>query len=147
MKNSFITNNWTVILLIVILLIIAGAAFAKQNRKKKEGEIDEIRRRINEGVGQNGVDIKTVLGTTQADTNFNGELYAIQIYNAKSWINDDEDAVYKALGGKTKSQVAAIYQAFRMKYQMELDSYLNPRTGFMNEEEYNNVVNIVRNSN
>lgn len=147
MKNSFISNNWTVILLIVILLIIGGAAFAKQNRKRKEGEIDEIRRRINEGVGQNGIDIKTVLGTTQADTNFNAELYAIQIYNAKSWINDDEDAVYKALGGKTKAQVAAIYQAFRMKYQMELDSYLNPRTGFMDEEEYNNVINIVRNSN
>jgi hypothetical protein len=141
--KKFLQENGIILLLVLIVILVLILAQAKKNKKIKEGEIKEIIRRISENVGVDGTDIKTLTDSVTPDLNFDAKTYAEKIHDANNFFNDDEDAVYQAFANKSAAQVAAIKVAFANKYGKDLDEFLK---SFLNEEEYNNVINIIRNN-
>jgi hypothetical protein len=145
-----IANNKRVALAVLLLLVVVVAVFAAQNRKRKLSEIAEINQIIDEEIGLDGVDLKTLVSKVKPATGFDGKKWAAQVYNAKSYINDDEEAVYSAFRGKTRAQVASIVQAFKATYGKDIDNYLArsqdefPYTQFLSAKEYQIVINIVK---
>lgn len=72
-----------------------------------------------------------------------GLAYAKKIYNAKGLFNDDEDAVYGVFRSlQSKTQVSLVAKAFFATYGKDLKNYLQPPNGFLNNDEWNNVINI-----
>ncbi len=135
-------KNTSLILLVVciavgIILLIRG----KKNKAIKEKEVTDIRARIQQDVGSFGVDVNSTVYGVAPQPGYNGKVYADKIYNAKSIWNDDEDAIYTALSGKTRAQLASISQAFESAYGMTMDDFL---MGFLSGTEYQNVVNIIQ---
>jgi hypothetical protein len=73
-----------------------------------------------------------------------GLSYAKKLYNAKGIFNDNEADVYGVFRAlQSKTQVSLIAKAFFGLYGKDLKNYLQPSTGFLNESEWNEVVNII----
>lgn len=73
-----------------------------------------------------------------------GVSYAKKLYNAKGVFNDNEADVYGVFRAlQSKTQVSLIAKAFFGLYGKDLKNYLQPSTGFLNESEWNEVVNII----
>jgi hypothetical protein len=136
-----IARNWLTILLFVVILTIAAAIYGKINRAKKEEQIRRINEILDKGIGVDGVDIKSITLNTKPDISFNAAPIAKAIYDAKGIFNDDEEAVYAAFSGKTKAQIAQIYQTFLTNHKQDLDEYLK---SFLNlEKEYPIVIKLI----
>lgn len=72
-----------------------------------------------------------------------GVAYAKKIYNAKGYFNDDEDTVYGVFRSlQSKTQVSLVAKAFFGLYGKDLKNYLQPPNGFLNQDEWNQVVSI-----
>jgi hypothetical protein len=72
-----------------------------------------------------------------------GVSYAKKLYNAKGIFNDNEADVYGVFRAlQSKTQVSLIAKAFFGLYGKDLKNYLQPSTGFLNDSEWQEVVNI-----
>jgi hypothetical protein len=137
-----LTKHSLLIVLLIVLLSIGAAIYAKFRRERIAAQIAKIRLILSEDIGIDGVDIKTIIMETKPDASFDGLPVAITIYNAHRWYNDDEEAIYTALSNRTKAQLASIYQAFEIKYNTDLDSFLK---SFLDiEVEYENIIRITK---
>jgi hypothetical protein len=136
-----LAQYWLLILLFVIVLAISAAIYGKINRAKKDQQIRKINDILDRGVGVDGRDIKSITLDTKPDLKYNAAVDAKAIYDAKKWYSDDEEAVYTAFSGKTKAQIAQIYQTFLLTYKVDLDDYLKSFLSL--SSEYPNVIRIV----
>lgn len=141
MKKGFFADNWILILAFLLLFVVAAMIFGKQNRDRKRAEVRDIRKKLSEDIGADGTDLKTLVGGVKPEPGYNAQPFAKMIYEAKNFINDDEEAVYRAFAGKTRTQVASIYAAFKSLYGLDLDAFL--RT-FMNTSEFEKVIQSAR---
>ena len=137
-----LAKNWLVILLLLFVMAIAMAIYAKKNRERKEDEVRQIHDMLDSNIGIDGTDIKMLIQGTATANGFDALPVAQAIYKAKSWYNDDEEAVYAAFAGKNKAQIAAIYKIFVGHYGQDLDEFLK---SFLDiDTEYANVLRIIR---
>lgn len=140
MKKT-LAANWLIILLVVIMLLVAVMIWGKKNKEKKQEEIRQINEVLDANIGMDGTDIKTLIQGISRATAFDAAPYAKAIKDAPGYMNDDEQAVYDALSGKTRGQVASIFDYFLSRNGKDLDIFLK---GWMNGEEYETAVNIVK---
>ena len=66
--------------------------------------------------------------------------FAKQIYDAKGFWNDDEDAIYSALSGKSIYQINTIDKMFQNKYGQDLEDFFKE---ILSEEERKKVNTII----
>ena len=150
--SLFATRRGQLILLGVLLVAAVTVVVVrklKQARRKKEAEVAEISDKIQSGAGAGGTDIKTVLSTVGLYDNAGNRARIApalaKIYGARGVVNDDEAAVYDALGSLDVQLLKLLNQAFQEKHGQDLDQWLDPRLdGFMSYSEYLQAVAIVR---
>ncbi|SDM69036.1 hypothetical protein SAMN05421823_11966 [Catalinimonas alkaloidigena] len=130
----------TVVVLVVVLVLVYLSIRTRQRKKK---EVDLIRTIISTGVGQDGKDLGSVLVGVKPAANFDPRPAAEQIYGAKGFFNDDEEAVYEALGGLYREQIAAVNTYFVQRYGLTLDAFLK---SFLSGTEYQRVQSILDHS-
>jgi hypothetical protein len=113
---------------------LQGAIKSIENGKNGERRMQEIRK---------GVDGDVVKRIADQDSPFVGDIdlppdYATKqmqaevdaIHDAKGILNDDEDAVYRALEGKSPEEIKQMEELFQKKYGMKMEDYIN---SFMDE--------------
>jgi hypothetical protein len=136
-----LAQNWLVILLFVVILFIGAVIYGKINKAKKEEQIRRINEILDKGIGVDGIDIKSITLNTKADTSYNALSDVNILYKSNGFLIDDEEAIYNVFTGKTKAQIAQIYQTFLSTYKQDLDEFLK---SFLNlKTEYPNVIRLV----
>jgi hypothetical protein len=139
--------------LIIASSILASAlGFILINRSRKKKQIEEIFKIIDEGVGEAGdlTDLTGGLNTedikrVNADPNAKerAKKAAIKIVNAKGyggWANDDEDAVYDALGSlNSQAEVKLVSNIIMGMKGKSLMTWL----GFLDSDEMAKVNTII----
>ena len=110
--------------LLFLFVASAGALiyFVYRSKKLKEQRkqtIEAVEEAINTGAGvETKNDANSVLLNVKPDTGYTSKANsdADVLHKAISWYNDDEEAVFKVLTGKTKAQLKTIEIALRNKY-------------------------------
>lgn len=140
-----LAQNWLLILLLLIVFAVGIAIYGKKNREKKEAQIKLLLDILESGTGVNGVDGKSIILGVKPQIGYQDTALEIakQIQAAhQGWYwNDNEEAVYRAFAGKTKAQIAAIYQAFISLDGQDLDAYIK---SWMDDEELEQVFRIIK---
>lgn len=127
----------------VLSVIVALIVRSILRRAKADKVLLGTQQKVETGAGKFGIDLKSIVAgvSPTTDPSFPASFFADQIKAAPGFFDDDEEAVYKSLGGKTKAQVAAIMNAYTQKYGGDLDTFL--RT-FLNDEEYQKALSGIR---
>ena len=137
-----IKQNGLVILFVLLLISSSIAIYSHRRRQRIDAEIALVDEILAKQIGIEGTDIKSLIQGSSTANGFDALPVAQSIYKAKGWLNDDEEAIYKAFQGRNKAQVAAIYNAFVGHYGMDLDEYLK---SFLDlESEYSKVIRIIQ---
>ena len=136
-RTIYIVLGVGIVGIIILSLISSG-------RKKKE--LATIRKSLREGIGASGQEnVTDILRNVKENPAYEPEAKKIAkiIKGAHvGWYwDDDEDAVYNALAGKTKSQIKTIEEVFKNTYGMTLHEWLKE---WMGESEYQKVINIIK---
>jgi ABC-type Zn2+ transport system substrate-binding protein/surface adhesin len=135
----------------VILLAIGITIYAIMRKRKVDKKVHIISAAIDQGVGELGTDIDSVLLNTVAA---NYALPASDLKKLKdakgSWYSiDHPEYINQVLAGKTKAQDKAIINQFQVKYGIKFNDHLNDifsdTTGY-DTAGYNSVLNLVRNA-
>lgn len=134
-------KNFALLFVFIILLMSGLIAFSIVRKKKRKEEIDQLTDRINSGVGAEGEDFAKLLYNVKPDTSYTGgAMMAKKIKEAKGIFNDDENAVYSALSGKTKGQIKTIQLIFEKAYG-NMDQYLR---SFLKDSEFDKALYYVK---
>jgi hypothetical protein len=139
--KSFLTKNYLVVLAVVLLLIVGVLIYAKRRRDQKADELRRINEILDSDIGKDGTDTKTLIQGVARANGFDAKPFATSIHDAPGYLNDDEQAVYDALTGKSRAQIASIFDYFLTSYGKDMDLFLKE---WMNEEEYQNAIDIIK---
>lgn len=145
--NDYFERHPLLVFCAVLLIVFLVVRNASATKKAKETEVNQIREAIASGEGADGVDIKSLVRGITPATGYSGNTAAKAIHEARSYINDDEEAVFSAFRNKTIGQIAAIVKSFQALYGLDIDNYLysgNILTTFLSEAEYKQVLGIVQ---
>ncbi len=133
-KNIYIIGA----LVVGLFVVIAVFMVVKKRKEAQKQKADEIRSQISQGATDPA---SQAVMNANADSNYDASADVARLKNAKGGIlNDDEDAVYAVLRGKTKGQLKVIYSTFQNSYGEPLMTFL---TNFMSAEEMAKVSQIV----
>ncbi len=132
-KNIYIIGA----LVVGLLVVVAVFMVTKKRKEAQKQRADEIKNQISQGATDPA---SQAVMNANADTNYDASADVARLHSAKGYINDDEEAVYAVLRGKTKGQLKVIYSTFLSSYGEPLMSFL---TNFMSMEEMAKVSQIV----
>ena len=132
-KNIYIIGA----LVVGLLVVIAVFMVTKKRKEAQKLKAEEIRSQISQGATDPA---SQAVMSANADTNYDASADVARLKNAKGFVNDDEEAVYAVLRGKTKGQLKVIYSTFLSSYGEPLMAFL---TNFMSPEEMAKVSQIV----
>ena len=93
-------------------------------KKKKDKEIEELRNNIVSGVGESQNDINIGFTGVKAEYYPTVNQDVDKLENARSWWNDDENAIYAVLSNKSKSQLAGLSNRLETKTGKNLNTWL-----------------------
>ena len=135
-----ITKGQLALILSIIVLgtIIAIVVYSQKRKEEKEKRYEEIKKAI-EG-GQTSDSATSGLAGVEADETYNAEDDVASLYDAHGFFNDDEEAIYAILSGKTKAQIAKIDEVFTNTYGETLLAFLE---SFLDSEELSRVRTII----
>lgn len=162
--EKFIVKHIRVILILTSLALLGIVAFAIVNRKKKKAKLDELFRLIDENIGVNGPDFKSIMDKVKPDQRFsidklsNGKTRADNaaqiIYEAyftiypligyQRRLTDDNAAVKNVLKGRTKAEIKTIQIAFATKYGEELSDFLKKYNTAKELNEFYTIINNLK---
>lgn len=135
--------NKKVVIGMIIFAVIGLVILVLLSTSKKKKEIKKIRDAVAKGVAESGEpstrDILRGVGTLPAYDE-PAKKFAKQIYDAKGFWNDDEEAIYNALSGKSIYQINTIDKMFQNKYGQDLEDFFKE---ILNEEERKKVNTII----
>jgi hypothetical protein len=139
--KSFLARNYVIVLLVVLLLIVGVLLYAKKRRDQKADELRRINKILDSGIGRDGTDTKTLIQGVARANGFDAKPFATAIHAAPGYLSDDEQAVYDALTGKSKAQIASIFDYFLSHFGQDMDLFLKE---WMNQEEYQRAIDIIK---
>lgn len=136
------------LLAIGIVVLVCGITLTVvfTSRRKKDW-LSAIREIIAKGTGQYGEDASTVLVGTKPDPSFVEEANrrVEQIYNARGFwgtgFGTDEDAIFSALRGLNRNQLATVKERFAAKKGETLDSFLRNE---LDSEEFDQYLQLLK---
>jgi hypothetical protein len=131
-------NKTKIIIVVAVLavIVVAYVMYDKRQKAKKKAAIDAQ-------ISSGGTTMSgQITANVKPDDNYDPAMDVQRILNAKSWINDDEDAIYdtiRKLG--TRARLLKLRQAFLRATGKELDAWLASEV--FNDKEmviYNNII-------
>lgn len=134
-KNIYIIGG----LVVGLLVLVAVFMVTKKRKDAQKQRADELKNQISQGATDPA---SQAVMNANADTNYDASADVARLNKAKGGMfwNDDEEAVYATLRGKTKGQLKVIYSTFQTNYGEPLMSFL---TNFMDAAEMAKVSQIV----
>lgn len=133
-KNIYIVGALVVGLLVVIAVFMT----VKKRKEAQAKRADEIKSQIAQGATDPA---SQAVMNANADTNYDASADVARLKKAKGGMfDDDEEAVYSTLQGKSRGQLKVIYSTFLSTHGTPLMAFL---AEFMSAEEMTKVSQIV----